>query len=179
MNFNPMPMAESAARAAAHASILANGGSIDEAKAGASNLAVAPAAPYVFQEADNYESIGDSCGVANHLIRRANYPSNIHVNISCDYLRIRNNRLELVYYRVKTPMPFKRVQTNIIDLYLDVIKLQTPEATKKFLENIHLLDTPCNNAKEKFGIEPITPENLKSFMDESGVLKPFVCFIEF
>ena len=161
MNFNPMPMAESVA--------------------GASNLAVALAAPHVFQEADcTYESIGESCGIANHLIRRGNYYSNIKsiVNISCDYLRIRNNRLELVHYLVKTPMPFKRVQTNIVDLYLNVIKLQTSEATKKFLENIYLLDTPWNDAKEKFGIEPITPENLKSFMDERGVLKPFVCFIE-
>jgi hypothetical protein len=114
--------------------------------------------------------IGHEFGVANHLICRGN---NLIARYN-DYLRIRNDKLELIIYECKTPI---LMPVNIFELYMNVIKQQTPEATTKFLESVNMLQYDYLDAKENYGIVPITPENLAPFI-ENGILKPFCCIFE-
>jgi len=119
-----------------------------------------------------YEQIevGDEYGVENHLICRGN---NL-ISMYTDYLRIRNNKLEFIIYECKTPI---LNPVNIFELYMNVIKEKTPEATTKFLESVEMYKGGFLNAKENYGIEPVDSENLKPFI-ENGVLKPFCCIFE-
>jgi hypothetical protein len=120
-----------------------------------------------------YEQIevGTEYGVDNHLICRGNNLISMYI----DYLRIRNGKLELIIYECKTPV---LNPINIFELYMNVIKEKTPEATTKFLESVEMYKGGYLHAKENYGLEPVDSENLKNFI-ENGVLKPFCCIIEF
>jgi hypothetical protein len=114
--------------------------------------------------------VGIEYGIENHLICRGN---NLIPRYN-DYLRIQDGKLELIIYECKTPI---LMLVNIFELYMNVIKQQTPEATTKFLESVEMNQDEYLNARENYGIIPINSENLKPFI-ENGVLKPFCCIFE-
>jgi hypothetical protein len=120
----------------------------------------------------NFELVetGEEYGLPNHLVCNGN---NLFSKYN-DYLRIRNDKLELIIYICKTP---SLILVDIFELYVNVIKLQTKEATTKFLESVEMLEPGWPDIKEKYGIVPVTPESLKPFI-ENGVLKPFCCIFE-
>ena len=90
---------------------------------------------------------------------------------------MRDGVLELIIYTTMSPTLESPYNHCPFPSYLKLIKQQTPEATNEFLENIILMDTPWNDAKEKYGIEPVTMEQIND-MKVNGVLKPFRCIIE-
>jgi hypothetical protein len=119
-----------------------------------------------------YTECGDEYGLDKHLVCYGYNPCNIQYH----HLRLRNGNLELIIYSNMSPMlpPFNY---DPMRNYIELMKQQTPEATNDFLENIRLMEYPWNDAKEKYGIEPVTMQQIND-MKENGVLKPFLCILE-
>jgi hypothetical protein len=116
---------------------------------------------------------GDHYGVDKHLVCEGFNP----VNIQYHHLRMRNGELELIIYTSMSPSIEPPYDWSPFPNYLKLIKVQTAEATEKFLEKIELMDGLWNGAKEKYGIEPVTMEQIND-MKVDGVLKPFRCIID-
>jgi hypothetical protein len=137
------------------------------AKATAENPYPPPAVPPIV-----YTECGNEYGLDNHLVCFGYNPCNIQYH----HLRLCHGKLELIIYSCMSPIlpPFNY---DPFGNYIELMKKQTPDATNDFLENIRLMDRPWNDAKEKYGIEPVTMEQIND-MKEDGVLKPFRCIME-
>jgi hypothetical protein len=121
----------------------------------------------------NLRECGNEYGVDMHLVCEGFNP----VNIQYHHLRMRNGELELIICTDMSPCIEPPYDWSPFPNYLKLIKKQTPEATEKFLEKIELMDELWNDAKAKYGIEPVTMEQINN-MKVDGVLKPFRCIID-
>jgi len=114
------------------------------------------------------EKIGHKFNVDDELVWQGYNP----VNIQFHHLRMRNGELELIMYNsmspmlIDTPDPFA--------LYLNLIKYQTEETTQLLINNVPLMAYEYNDAKVKYGISPVTIEEINK-LTVNGVLKPFRC----
>jgi len=118
------------------------------------------------------EECGDKYGVEKHLVSFGFNPCNIQYH----HLRLRNGELELIIYSSMSPILIAPYDISPFNNYLKLMKKQTPESTNEFLENVILMSTLWNDAKEKYGIEPVTMAQIND-MKVDGVLKPFRCII--
>ena len=114
------------------------------------------------------KKIGHQYDINDDLVWHGYNPCNIQFH----HLRKRNGELELIMYNSMSPMLDQPPDPFVP--YLNLIKNQTVEATKVFINSVRLMEYEYNDAKITHGISPVTIDEINN-MTVNGVLKPFRC----